>query len=226
MGFSLDCKTPFYKENSVLNESTRRYAASYLSNNALEQSVKGLSKRLNAEGIDYCIVGGNALAAHGFKRQTNDVDVLLKKEDYAKFIDKLVGRGLVPRFPDAKKSFWDTTVSPRIPIDVLVEGSVPGNGVETPNCVRFPVPKECSFATEIDGVTVNVIDLPNLISLKIASYLTEPKRVPKDKEDVKQLITVTSLSANFCAKLYPQVREEFTKLLQETKEDQSSINRE
>jgi hypothetical protein len=41
------------------------------------EDVKTLARLLNAAGVEYALVGGYALAAHGFNRFTEDVDVLV-----------------------------------------------------------------------------------------------------------------------------------------------------
>ena len=39
-----------------------------------------LAKSLEREGIDYCVIGGNALHTHGYERATTNVDVLMTEE--------------------------------------------------------------------------------------------------------------------------------------------------
>jgi ABC-type glycerol-3-phosphate transport system substrate-binding protein len=39
--------------------------------------LKALVKRLNEAGVDYALVGGYAIAAHGFNRFSEDIDILV-----------------------------------------------------------------------------------------------------------------------------------------------------
>jgi hypothetical protein len=39
--------------------------------------LKALARRLNEAGVDYALVGGYAIAAHGFNRFSEDIDVLV-----------------------------------------------------------------------------------------------------------------------------------------------------
>jgi hypothetical protein len=41
------------------------------------EDVLNLARRLNEAGVDYLLVGGYALNAHGYTRATEDVDILL-----------------------------------------------------------------------------------------------------------------------------------------------------
>jgi hypothetical protein len=39
--------------------------------------VKNLARYLEEAGVDYALVGGYAIAAHGFNRFTEDIDILV-----------------------------------------------------------------------------------------------------------------------------------------------------
>ncbi len=39
--------------------------------------VKSLARYLDEQGVEYALVGGYALAAHGFSRFTEDIDILV-----------------------------------------------------------------------------------------------------------------------------------------------------
>jgi hypothetical protein len=38
--------------------------------------LKTLLRSLNANGVDYLLIGGYALAAHGYQRATTDIDIV------------------------------------------------------------------------------------------------------------------------------------------------------
>jgi hypothetical protein len=63
------------------------------------ETMRRLAQRLEAEGIPYAVIGGMALAAHGYVRMTLDVDILLTSEGLACFREKLVGRDMSRVFP-------------------------------------------------------------------------------------------------------------------------------
>jgi len=187
----------------------------YSSESEVTDAMKRLARNLDNNDIPYCFVGGLALSAHGFKRFTHDVDVLMTKVGLKSFQDNLLGRGYVRRFPNATKSFVDT--QGLIPVDVLVSGEFPGDG--KPKEVVFPDPtKAVSFEAFDKDQKIKYIDLVNLINLKLASA-TSKHRYLKDAGDVQQLIKCTSLDQSFAEKLAPSVRSMYLDLWKLAQED-------
>ena len=41
------------------------------------EDLKTLLRALNAHGVEYLLIGGYALAAHGYQRATTDIDIVL-----------------------------------------------------------------------------------------------------------------------------------------------------
>jgi hypothetical protein len=70
-------------------------------------TLRRLAERLDREQIPYALIGGMALAQHGFVRMTQDVDILLTAEGLEAFRARCVGRGYVLAFPGAQKTFRD-----------------------------------------------------------------------------------------------------------------------
>lgn len=88
----------------------------------LDEVHKALRRRtaaLEADGIPYAIAGAMAMNAHGYRRVTTDVDVLLSREGLAAFKEKHLGLGWVERFPGSK-GMRDTEVG--VKIDVRLAG--------------------------------------------------------------------------------------------------------
>lgn len=169
-----------------------------------------LAKSLQREGIDYCVVGGNALHAHGYERATTDVDVLLTKEGLEKFIETHVGRGYVRRFEGAKTKFRNTADD--VPIDIVVTGSFPG---DTQTEVPFPEPKEISYDEGPfslgDPQQIRMVDLKNLINLKLVCYQDLPEERTMDYLDVRKLIETNLLGDDYAQQLHPSVRNLYRK---------------
>jgi|SRR6266542_1526927 len=66
----------------------------------------------------------------GYARQTVAVDLLLSSDGLERFRDCFVGRGYVPAFPGAQKSFRDSDTGIRI--HVIRSGEYPGDGKPKP----------------------------------------------------------------------------------------------
>lgn len=173
-------------------------------------AMSKLAKSLEREGIDYCVVGGNALHAHGYERATTDVDVLMTEEGLAKFLETHIGRGYVRRFEGAKTKFRNTADD--VPIDILLSGSFPGDKQTE---VPFPEPNEISYEEGFFALgshqTIRMVDLKNLVNLKLVSYKDLPEERGQDYMDVRKLIETNLLGEDYAKQLHPSVRDLFLK---------------
>lgn len=169
----------------------------------VHQTMHRLARRLDEERIAYAVIGGMALAAHGYARLTLDVDILMTPEGLRAFQERLVGREYVPVFPGPQKSFLDT--ESQIRIEIITAGEYPGDGLPKP--VVFPDPA----GKTVERGEVRVIALENLIELKLASGLTAPHRL-RDLSDVQDLIIALSLPFDLIGKLDESVRAEYRRL--------------
>jgi hypothetical protein len=170
--------------------------------NAVHKTLHRIVGQLDRLGIPYALVGAMAMFFHGFRRFTDDVDVLVTRQGLKELHDRLEGLGYLPPFAGSKH-LRDTDSGVRI--EFLVTGDYPGDGKPKP--VAFPDPKEAS--TVINGV--HCLQLPRLIDLKLASGLTNPGRL-KDLGDVQELIRTLNLPADLVTQLNPFVQEKYTEL--------------
>lgn len=88
----------------------------FMAKGTVYETMQRLVRRLDEEKIQYAIIGGMAITAHGYARLTLDVDILLTPEGLRTFYNRLVGKGYVPAFPGAKKLFLDTESKIRLEI--------------------------------------------------------------------------------------------------------------
>lgn len=167
----------------------------------VHDALQRITRRLDSLNVSYALVGGMALFLHGYRRTTDDVDILVTKEGLALIHEKLEGSGYLPLF-EGSKHLRDTDNG--VKIEFLTTGSFPGDGKEKP--VSFPDP--AIVFTVIDGI--KVVNLVTLVQLKLASG-TAPGRL-KDLADVQELIRVMSLSEEFAELLDASVREQYRKL--------------
>lgn len=168
----------------------------------LNKALRKIADDLDREQIDYVAIGAIALNRHGYRRFTEDIDLLLTKEGLEQFRDRLVGLGYRPGFEGAQKKF---RTSENIPLEIITTGEFPGDGLPKP--VVFPEPAD--FVIIIDGV--KTLTLEKLIELKIASGMTAPHRL-KDLADVQELIKVKNLNGEFAERLNSYVRPKFLEL--------------
>lgn len=166
-----------------------------------------LRRRLAEEGIRFAVIGALALRQYGFVRATEDIDILTTPEGLDKIHIRLVGRGLVPRSPELRKSLRET--EHEVNIDVVTSGEHAGSQ-ESP--VVYPRPDSDVFV-EIDGVRFPTLE--TLVEFKIASGVWGHRYL--DLGDVQNLIRIHGLDEGFANRLRLAIREQFLTLLRETR---------
>ncbi len=174
----------------------------FMHDDAVHRSLKKITSKLKQLEIPYAVAGGMALVAHGYKRTTVDVDLIVGIAALARIHAELDGLGFLPPFAGSK-ALRDTDTGVRI--DFLVVGQFPGDGKPKP--VAFPDPTTASV--EIDGI--KYLSLERLVELKLASGMTNVGRL-KDLADVQELIRVLRLNADFSDRLDAYVRPKYSEM--------------
>jgi len=170
--------------------------------NAVHKTLEKITKRLDELGVPYAVAGAMALFFHGYRRFTDDVDLLVTRESLRTIHERLEGLGYVAPF-EGSKQLRDTEYGVRV--EFLTTGDYPGDGKPKP--ISFPDPRAASI--ELDGK--RCLELPRLIELKLASGMTNPGRL-KDLGDVQETIRVLGLAREFADQLHPFVREKYREL--------------
>lgn len=84
--------------------------------NELMRVARFVSERLTKEGVPHLLIGGLAVAAHGYVRATRDVDFLVSREDLSKLTGRPMTIGVTERVgtvdvdfvtPDEQDTFLD-----------------------------------------------------------------------------------------------------------------------
>jgi hypothetical protein len=152
--------------------------------------------------IAYVVGGGLALFAHGYRRFTEDVDLLVTAEGLERIHRELEGLGYLPLFQGSRHL---RDVNSGVRIEFLVSGQFPGDGKPKP--VAFPDPTQ--VAIEKDGI--KYLALPALIELKLASGMSNPARL-RDLADVMELVRLLGLPKDFAQQLAPYVRDKYSEI--------------
>jgi hypothetical protein len=187
----------------TFTDTLREGSDFFMKRGSIYDTLRKITKRLRDENIDYVVLGAMALSAHGFRRFTEDVDLLTTPEGLDVIHKRLVGRGYVPAFPGARKKLRDTETG--VTIDFISSGEYPGDGKPKP--VRFPDPREASV--ERDGY--NVITLPKLVELKLVAGLSAADRM-KDLSDIQEFIKTVKLPRDLGEQLDPSVQNEYYRI--------------
>jgi hypothetical protein len=196
------------KSQQVWEDEERFFAGAreatrfFMGESDVQRALEKVARLLEEDGIPYAIIGAMALNAYGYRRVTVDVDLLLTREGLATFKAKHLGLGYVQKFPGSK-GIRDTENG--VPIDVVLAGEYPGDGLPKP--VAFPDPALAA----VRGERIALLPLPRTIELKLASGMTAPHRL-KDLADVIEIIRILRLPAGLAEELDPYVREKYLDL--------------
>jgi hypothetical protein len=169
---------------------------------AVHKTLEKITRRLDELGIAYAVVGGMAMFFYGYRRFTEDVDLLVTPAGLKAAHEHLEGLGYLPPFAGSKH-LRDTESGVRV--EFLVTGEYPGDGKPKP--VQFPDPE--SNSAEVAGV--RCLRLPKIVELKLASGMTNPGRL-KDLGDVQELILTLGLRRELADDLDPYVRAKYREL--------------
>ncbi len=169
---------------------------------AVHKALIKITKRLSELGIPYAVVGGMAMFFHGYRRFTEDVDILVTKEGLKEIHEKLEGLGYVAPLAGSKH-LRDTENGVRV--EFLVSGNFPGDG--KPKSFAFPDPGDVSM----DIAGMSFLNLTSLLDLKLVSGMTGAGRL-KDLADVQELIKTLDLPREMADQLHPFVQDKYREL--------------
>lgn len=192
----------YFLPGADLDERLEEMERFFMGEGKVHTTLRRLARRLEDENIPYAVIGGMALFLHGFARETLDVDLILTPEGLKEFHDKLVGRGYLPAFAGASKTFKDTATS--VKVEVTTTGEDPGG---KPGPIVFPDPETAS----VERQSIQVIALEKLIDLKLISGLTASYRL-RDLADVQDLIIHLGLPLELAERLDQSVQAEYRRL--------------
>jgi predicted nucleotidyltransferase len=138
---------------------SKRFAGNtIIGDTVLNQDFKEFIQSLNDNGVRYLVIGGYAVAFHGHPRYTKDIDIWIAMDD------KNAGN-IVKALEQFGFSSSGLQASDFTTPDQIIQLGYPPNRIDmitTAPGVDFEACYATRVQTEIDGVTVNFIDLENL----------------------------------------------------------------
>ena len=194
-------------------EVVKRVDQFFMGTSPIHAAMQRLAKTLGEMQIPFAIAGAMAANAHGHRRTTADVDILIRREDLNRFKQQYLGLGWVDKF-EGSKNFRDAVCN--VNIDALIVGEYPGDGLPKP--VAFPPPEDVAELAE-DGIPY--VSLKTLLELKLASGMTAAHR-PRDFDDVIQLIRVNQLPLDYADALNSYVADKYRELWQAAQIDEDA----
>ncbi len=163
----LDSRLPRrYDPDMVLHSPFHRYVMAV---ERVERLLKRTSDVLNVAGVDYAVIGGNAVAAwvatvdEAAVRSTKDVDILFRRDDLARITDAMRGIDFMPAEVLGVHMFVDLeNPNPKTGVHVVFAGEL-----IRPE-YRHPAPEPSQSTMSLSGF--RVIDLSALVAMKLQAY--------------------------------------------------------
>jgi hypothetical protein len=172
----------------------------------LTESVAALNKigeLFDKYGISYAFIGAVAVIEHGYVRMTEDIDILVAKEDKEKLQE--IPIGFMRRLTDKSFRLYDPTAK----VEIIYSGEISGDGVHG---IKFPHPNDIS----VDKNGLKFISLPKLIEFKLSSGIYSKRY--RDFGDVQGLILNNDLTAGFGDSFRDDLMQKYRELWTETME--------
>lgn len=131
----------------------------------------------NEPALGFLLIGGFAVAVHGYTRHTFDVDFLIRRSELAAWKAKLFGAGLM-LFAERSAFAQFSQGEGQDGLDLML--------VDDRTFERM---KATAVSADFDGVTCRVVNLDNLLILKLHVLRQAlPHRTGKDAGDVEELL--------------------------------------
>ena len=171
----------------------------------VRQRLLRAASALEGSNIPYAVIGGNAVAAwvsrvdEAAVRNTQDVDILIRRQDLERTKVALVSAGFV----------WDTTMDVQFFLD--------GPGAKVRDAVHMLMagekvkPHYASPTPDVDqshrGQEFQVIDLEPLVEMKLNSWRD------KDRTHLRDMISIGLLDQTWPARFLPELAGRMQQLL-------------
>jgi hypothetical protein len=161
---------------------------------------------LNAAGVPYAVAGGNAVGAwvsrvdEAAVRNTQDVNILLRRSDLTAAMDALSAAGFVYRRVKSLDMFLDgANASARDAVHVVFAGERvrPENPAPTPDVSEFE---------QTDAF--RLVTLEALVRMKLISFRD------KDRTHVRDLLGVGLIDEEWCNRLPPPLASRLRELVE------------
>jgi hypothetical protein len=146
--------------------------------------MEQVTSQLDSEDIRYALIGGFAMALRGVQRATIDMDFILMLDDLGKADSIFQSAGYVRTYKSENVSHYMAKDDELGRIDIL-------------HAFRGPTLGMLDRAERIsvtEGLTLPVVQVEDIIGLKVQAAVNSPKRATADWADI-QMILETSVES-------------------------------
>jgi hypothetical protein len=148
--------------------------------------IQEISHRAAAVGIPFLVIGGHAVQAHGYVRTTDDLDLMVPRDQRVQWSSLLGNFGMMVKNDAASFLQFDPRDETGTNVDLMfVSKEV------------FEQLNHAAIEATAEGVPVRVVSLLHLIALKCHSlHHSKTLRRLKDMDDLIQLSLINRLDLN------------------------------
>ena len=153
----------------------------------LYATLADVTAALGSAGCRWAVIGGVAAALHGRARTTVDLDLLVEIEDTTPLDVALVSLGYRLEHRWEESSHYSCERADRCPIDVL--------HAKRPH-TRAMLARARAVALD-EELSVPVIEIEDLIGLKLQAAVNDPERRRAELVDIRELLEVAAERRSF-----------------------------
>lgn len=158
---------------------------------------KDIFKILNKAQVKYVVAGGVAVVMHGYRRFTQDLDLIvyLEKRNLEKLFDALINAGYLPKVPVTREQFSDDEIrnswkkTKGMIVFSFVQKNPPFNLIDmfVDESIIFDEVYKQRVETKIGQIKVPILSIDHLIKLK------KKAGRGKDLDDIVQLKAIKKM---------------------------------
>ncbi len=146
-----------------------------------EQVLKKLITAFESKGISYALMGGMAVGAWGVARTTADIDFLVLKDDCAKLRDIMKSLGYECRYQTENVSQYVS------PLEIFGEVDFLHAFREISRSMLQRAESRKLFD---NALSVNVLQVEDIVGLKVQAIANDPGRENRDISDIEELVKI------------------------------------
>ncbi|RIK78651.1 MAG: hypothetical protein DCC67_11380 [Planctomycetota bacterium] len=180
-----------------------------LGNESLWDAARACHELLERAGLRHALLGGVAVCLHGYRRNTVDVDLLVRRDEAPAIRSTLEAAGW---------TWIEDRRELRSPGGVGLQFLLAGDKAGRDSEVLLPDPGDEAAIINLEGLPV--LSLARLIETKLACGQGNLRRTHKDFADVVELIARHELGRAFARHLHKSLRGAFRTLVAHAREGQ------
>jgi hypothetical protein len=148
----------------------------------LWEKITGLAERA---GLKFVVIGGHAVAAHGYERTTRDADLLVCRDDADRWFQALLATGYSQHHRGTNFIQFNPGAGDPWPLDLMLV-----------NQSTFEKTLAEAELRPYGKTRVPVVSLRHLLALKLFALKNQPShRVLKDMDDLLNLLQANRVNA-------------------------------